>query len=152
YLVWFSQRVGSTVLSSASSARTRSRRRRSPGSPTRPPTRGASATAASGLFPRRLDVGVVAEDVLRVVLRLDARQPVVLLRAVRGAHAILVVLDDEVHVGARPDRVRPQRFPEGARPGEVRLVQLGRRRDGRDVEDEARAARTAERGVVVARG
>src|SRR5512144_3204058 len=67
-----------------------------------PRVRGSDAAATRGpaSVARRPDVRVVPEHVLRIVLGLDARQPLVLRRAVGGAHAILVVLGDEVDVRA----------------------------------------------------
>ena len=64
---------------------------------------------------RRLDVGVEAEEVVRVVGALERREPGVLLLPVGGAHAILPLVAEEVHVRA-PGRRRSERVVALARP------------------------------------
>ena len=80
-----------------------------------------SAAMASG----GLDVLVAVEDVVGVVAALDLREPRVVLLAVRGPHAVLTFVADEVEVDAAG---RVLRASSPARPSPTRCApRRGRR-------------------------
>src|SRR2546426_2521583 len=108
------------------------------------------STVNMGSFRRGHDIRIEVKDVVRIVLCLDAREPLVLLGTVRRAHAVLVHLGDEVDVAPRTSCVRPQRLPEGTRPRPVSLVEFGGRSVRADVEYVALGTAAAEGGLVLA--
>src|SRR5437870_3285080 len=94
-----------------------------------------SAMLERSLFLARADVLVQPEEIFWVVLVLERDEPLVPLRRVGRAHA-LVALDAEVVYVDGLGRVRAHRLPEVTRPSDVLsvLAALGPGADHRPVE------------------